>query len=256
MSNVTGAVPQTNFTDIPIEDVITPGMLNEQMNNLFAGAQAGAGEQAMGLFSARPGMASPEERTGYNASLLDAATRAGIAREYANKIPSLMFDNQAQRQQAMGMQTNVEASRLNQNLQMGALASGIRGQDIERESGLLHAMSSFGGAGGGLGGFLSPLQYSSSSSQSAPAGYLFNPEDYNPPKVPQTGGGFFSTSDRRLKSNIKRIGTLPSGLAWYEYDIFGRHEQGVMAQEAMLVIPAAVHRMASGYLCVDYSLIR
>ncbi len=67
--------------------------------------------------------------------------------------------------------------------------------------------------------------------------------------------GSFAMSDRRLKSNIRRKGTLPSGLGWYEYDIFGRHEEGVMAQEAMEKFPSAVRRGPSGYLMVDYSKI-
>jgi hypothetical protein len=59
-------------------------------------------------------------------------------------------------------------------------------------------------------------------------------------------------SDRRLKSNIQRIGTHPSGIGWYEYDIFGRHEQGVMADEVEAVMPEAVIMHDSGYKMVDY----
>lgn len=42
---------------------------------------------------------------------------------------------------------------------------------------------------------------------------------------------------------------------WYEYDIFGRHEQGVLAQEVLHVEPSAVHKHSSGYLMVDYGAI-
>lgn len=59
-------------------------------------------------------------------------------------------------------------------------------------------------------------------------------------------------SDIRLKSNIVRIGTHPSGLPWYEYDIFGERQQGVMAQEAIHVRPDAVRMMDNGYYAVDY----
>lgn len=65
--------------------------------------------------------------------------------------------------------------------------------------------------------------------------------------------GMFSFSDRRLKSNIVRIGTTPGGYGWYEYDIFGRREQGVMADE----VPAewtALH--PSGYMMVDYARVQ
>ena len=63
-------------------------------------------------------------------------------------------------------------------------------------------------------------------------------------------GGFFS--DRRLKSNIERIGTHPVGIGIYEYDIFGHRTIGVMADELAQVMPDAVHQHGSGYLYVDY----
>lgn len=62
-------------------------------------------------------------------------------------------------------------------------------------------------------------------------------------------------SDRRLKTNIRRVGTTPGGHAWYEYDIFGRRERGVMAQELLLKNPAAVSIHPSGYYMVDYSQV-
>ena len=63
-------------------------------------------------------------------------------------------------------------------------------------------------------------------------------------------------SDRRLKSNIVRIGTHPSGLAWYEYMIDGHYDQGVMAQEARSLHPEAVSwNAAAGYLQVRYDLL-
>ena len=62
-------------------------------------------------------------------------------------------------------------------------------------------------------------------------------------------------SDRRLKSNIVRVGTLGSGLGVYDYDIAGRRERGVMAQEALEVFPDAVVMTDSGYYAVDYSRI-
>lgn len=59
-------------------------------------------------------------------------------------------------------------------------------------------------------------------------------------------------SDRRLKSSIERIGTHPLGIGVYEYDIFGRREVGVMADEVLAVRPEAVTTHHSGFLQVDY----
>ena len=76
------------------------------------------------------------------------------------------------------------------------------------------------------------------------------------------GGGFFGNpfggsagatpSDRRLKSNIVRIGTHPLGIGIYEYDIADRREIGVMADEVEQVKPEAVTRGADGYQRVYY----
>ncbi len=65
-------------------------------------------------------------------------------------------------------------------------------------------------------------------------------------------GGGMMKSDRRLKSNIVRIGTHPLGIGLYEYDLDGMRQRGVMADEVRAVKPSAVHRHASGYDMVDY----
>jgi hypothetical protein len=62
-------------------------------------------------------------------------------------------------------------------------------------------------------------------------------------------------SDRRLKSNIKRVGTHPLGIGIYEYDIFDRRERGVMAQEVEQVMPSAVIEHPSGFKMVNYAAL-
>jgi hypothetical protein len=62
-------------------------------------------------------------------------------------------------------------------------------------------------------------------------------------------------SDRRLKSNIKRVGTHELGIGINEYDIFDRRERGVMAQELLEVKPEAVYHRPDGYMMVDYGAI-
>jgi len=59
-------------------------------------------------------------------------------------------------------------------------------------------------------------------------------------------------SDRRLKSNIVQIGTHPLGIGIYEYDIFGKRERGVMADEVVKVMPDAIVPHESGYMMVNY----
>ncbi len=64
--------------------------------------------------------------------------------------------------------------------------------------------------------------------------------------------GMYALSDRRLKSNIERIGAHPLGIGIYEYDIFGERDRGVMADEVLMVKPEAVMTHPSGFLMVDY----
>ena len=63
-------------------------------------------------------------------------------------------------------------------------------------------------------------------------------------------------SDRRLKTNIQRIGTRPDGLGVYEFDYIwgGERQIGLMAQEVINVYPDAISE-SSGYLMVDYSKV-
>lgn len=61
-------------------------------------------------------------------------------------------------------------------------------------------------------------------------------------------------SDMRLKENIKRVGTLANGLATYVFNYIGSaaRQFGIMAQEALGIVPDAVIVANNGYMAVDY----
>ena len=65
-------------------------------------------------------------------------------------------------------------------------------------------------------------------------------------------GSAFLFSDRRLKSNIQRVGTHPIGVGIYSYTMMGMPQRGVIAQEVQAVRPDLVRRHASGFLQVNY----
>jgi hypothetical protein len=65
-------------------------------------------------------------------------------------------------------------------------------------------------------------------------------------------GSAFLFSDRRLKSNIKRVGTHQTGVGIYDYTMMGMPQRGVIAQELESVRPDLVKRHANGYLMVNY----
>lgn len=62
-------------------------------------------------------------------------------------------------------------------------------------------------------------------------------------------------SDRRLKSEVQRVGTHPLDIGIYSYRIFGRRSIGVMAQEVLRVKPEAVFQHPCGFLMVDYGAL-
>ncbi|OGT54241.1 MAG: hypothetical protein A3E01_00190 [Gammaproteobacteria bacterium RIFCSPHIGHO2_12_FULL_63_22] len=62
-------------------------------------------------------------------------------------------------------------------------------------------------------------------------------------------------SDRRLKRDIRRIGTHPLGIGRYAWTyLWGEDSTGVMADEVRAVMPAAVVTIG-GYDAVDYAMI-
>jgi hypothetical protein len=66
------------------------------------------------------------------------------------------------------------------------------------------------------------------------------------------GSAAMMFSDRRLKSNIRKVGEHPIGVGIYDYDIGGKRERGVMAQEMLQAAPERVGVHPSGYLMVNY----
>jgi hypothetical protein len=68
-------------------------------------------------------------------------------------------------------------------------------------------------------------------------------------------GNPFAFSDRRLKRNIKRVGTHSTGVGLYEYYVAGYRQRGVIAQELEKVRPDLVRRHSSGYLTVNYGAL-
>jgi len=75
------------------------------------------------------------------------------------------------------------------------------------------------------------------------------------------GGAAITKSDRKLKKDIKRIGTHDLGIGIYTYHYKDGHDLpkalqvGVMADEVETIMPEAVITMADGYKAVNYALI-
>ena len=74
---------------------------------------------------------------------------------------------------------------------------------------------------------------------------------------PANGSGALILSDRRLKTGVARVATLPSGLGLYRYRYLWSDIEhvGVMAQEVRDVTPEAVVAGTGGVLRVDYQML-
>jgi Chaperone of endosialidase len=64
-------------------------------------------------------------------------------------------------------------------------------------------------------------------------------------------------SDIRLKTDIRRVGTAAHGLPLYAFRYIGETGlyEGVMAQDVLGVMPAAVSVAEDGYYRVDYEML-
>jgi Chaperone of endosialidase len=64
-------------------------------------------------------------------------------------------------------------------------------------------------------------------------------------------------SDIRLKTDVRQIGTTAYKLPLYTFSYIGKDDryEGVMAQDVLKVMPAAVSVGEDGYYRVDYAML-
>lgn len=77
-------------------------------------------------------------------------------------------------------------------------------------------------------------------------------------QVGQAAGSIATLSDRRAKTDIKKIGEYPDGLGWYQFRYIGdpRPQEGVMADEVAALRPWALGAVRDdGYQTVRYDML-
>ena len=221
------AMQQGGFYNTGLGQNFGQGLQANQASNAAIGQNFGQGITSQQLLNSA--IAQNYNQAMQEAQFSNAANQAQLQQDLAlrnqplNEINALMASSQIQNPQFQAYSgQNVNAAPVFQGVQaQGQAAQDIYGQQMAARNA---AMQGLGSAVGGIGG-------------------MFN-------KI--TLPGF---SDRRLKSNIERVGTHELGIGIYEYDIFDRRERGVMAQELLEVKPDAVHYHPSGYMMVDYGAI-
>lgn len=74
--------------------------------------------------------------------------------------------------------------------------------------------------------------------------------------VASTAAGLGAFSDRRLKTNIKKVGEMADGLGVYTYDyVWGQSASGVMADEVASLRPWALGPTVAGFRTVNYAAL-
>lgn len=75
--------------------------------------------------------------------------------------------------------------------------------------------------------------------------------------VPGEGCQFSVESDRRIKNDLNRLGTLPNGLGLYSFRYLWSDVEyvGVMAQEVVEIQPEAVELAGDGFYRVNYGML-
>lgn len=173
-----------------------------------------------------------------------SGANAGVlTKELASAENGLRYNNyNAERQaqmQALGLVPSVESA------QYAGIAPTLAAMQAAAGIPLDAANSYAGGVGGLLG------QYNTQETVKTPSlGEQFSQLMSNVGKVGQAAGVF---SDRRLKTDIERVGTLPDGLGVYDFKYIwgGDLQRGVMADEVAKLRPWALGAPVGGYSTVN-----
>jgi hypothetical protein len=155
----------------------------------------------------------------------------------------------AQYQNTLRQQQIAEAQQ-QQNWSLNALNALLNGQQVNAPN-----FANFSQAGMGQG-----VDYSGAGDKQFQAGMQQQQmSNAATGQALQAAGGMasmFMMSDRRVKTDIRRIGRHPRGFGIYRYRFIGERMPriGVMAQEVARVLPDAV-RSIRGVLVVDYAAL-
>jgi hypothetical protein len=208
------------------------------------GVQQGMGQRAMAARGVNPNSGA--------AMAMQAQGNLGLAAQRANA----MTGARTQAEQ-LGFARRMDVTGLGRNL-AGASTAAYGGATSAGTAGMNTAMAPGGQrmqgmqqAGQTMGNVL--------SSQTSAYNAAMQNQGLDVGGLMQGAAALYTASDRRLKTNIRLVGTDPaSGFNLYEYEytfLPGKAFRGVMADEVEMVMPEAVFTDANGFKSVNYGLI-
>jgi hypothetical protein len=247
----------------------------QQANLARQAQQAGQSQEAAAFYNqaqsqayqqelARQAAANAAQQQRFGQQMdIQSAQNAALAQNQAQQQAGAAFFNQAQQQQ---FQQNIANQQFYNTAVQQALAqqAAMRSIPVNEISALLSggqvSVPQFQGYSGVTVAPSPIFQAGQAQGQFAQQNYANQVGAYNA-KMGLYGNiagaaGAAIASDRRLKSNVVRVGTHPLGIGVYEYDIFGERQRGVMADEVEAVKPEAVTtHPTEGYKMVYYGML-
>ena len=246
-------------------------------NDMFGSGRLGLQLSGEAAGAGNVGMVNPDA---YGLGLAQSRALAELSagsREQAMREQQQMFGqalqgfgtNEAQRQQQTENYLGGYKGALGQFATVSEMEQALVNQGLSIEAARAAAQSSSANAGAALanagqkssgGGLFSSLLGSAGEAFGSVAGDAIGDMATDPKNWAKAAAYF---SDSRLKTNIRKVGELASGLNTYFWDWTEEAKQfvgnqstfGVIAQEAQLLFPEAVMMHPDGYLTVDYARI-
>ncbi|NCW98228.1 MAG: hypothetical protein EBW71_04450, partial [Betaproteobacteria bacterium] len=216
-----GLTPGTEAYDNAMRD------FNFAKNDAYSGARNASIQQGLAAEQAQFGMGLQANQTGFNQALNQGQfANQATGQNFNQGLAAGQFQNTAA-QNALAQQAQLYNMPLNQ---LTALMSGSQvtnpqfGQSPQQQT---TTGPNYSGAAQSQGSWDQGL-YNAGVGQA---------NSFNSGLMNIAGMAAMNFSDRRLKSNIERVGVHPLGIGIYEYDIFDRRERGVMADEVLTVMP-------------------
>lgn len=253
------------------------GQQNAALNNAATGQQFAQNQQA-----AQFGNQAQQQQFTQNQQSAAFGNQAQD-QQYQQNLSNAGFFNQAQSQnfnqaqQNAAMNNTAVNQQFNQNLAGAQLNNNARQQQIDEATYLrnlpINDIAALLGTGGGVqnpqfNNFAQVGVAAPDYQGAVYANYNAANQQYQQAQANRSAGlgslfglagsiGSAFISDRRMKHAIRRVGTLANGLATYVFKYIGDTVDyfGVMAQDAINIVPEAVGTLANGIMFVDYAKV-
>jgi hypothetical protein len=266
--NNANAVTNANFANTAQQQSYNQALNNSNLTNAAQAQQYGqnlsdmqaqnaAVNQRFGMDTSNQADSNIAQQNTFNAGLANAnLNNEQLSQLYNQQLQSAQLSNQASNQQLAQNQA-IQQNPLNilQALRTGAqLNTANLPQVGTSQPGQL---ANWQGADM-LGAATAQGQYDQSvyNAQAAANAQMMSAGIGAAGALGGAGIGAAVKSDRRLKKNIKRIGTHVLGIGLYTWDyLWGQPFSGVMADEVAQVMPEAIVMHPSGFKMVNYEML-